>query len=146
MNTLRGHWQLIVITGLVFLLWKTPVVLPLKILVVFMHELSHGLAAILTGGAVERISLSVQQGGHAVTRGGNSFAILSAGYLGSLLIGMAFLMIALRTRADRIVLGHVWRGHACGGGPIHPRPFPSGLLFHHRAGHVGGRVLSEPLP
>lgn len=105
MNILRGHWQLIVVTALVFLLWKTPVVLPLKILVVFMHELSHGLAAILTGGTIERISLSILEGGHAITRGGSRFAILSAGYLGSLLIGMALLMIALRTRADRIVLG-----------------------------------------
>jgi len=104
MQILKGHWQLIVITALVFLLWTTPVVLPLKILVVFMHELSHGFAAIVTGGSVERISLSVLQGGHAITRGGNLFFIISAGYLGSLLIGMTLLVIALRTNADRAVL------------------------------------------
>jgi len=104
MQLLKGHWQLIVITGLVFLLWTTPVVLPLKILVVFMHELSHALAAVVTGGSVERISLSVLQGGHAVTRGGNLFFIISAGYLGSLLIGITLLLIALRTNADRAVL------------------------------------------
>ena len=104
MQILKGHWQLITVTGLVFLLWNTPVVLPLKLLVVFMHELSHGLAALLTGGTIENISLSVMQGGHAITRGGNSFAILSAGYVGSLLIGMALLVTALRTQADRAVL------------------------------------------
>ncbi len=105
MQVLRGHWQLILITVLVFAFWNTPVVLPLKILVVFLHELSHGLAAILTSGAVEDISLSVQQGGHAITRGGNAFFILTAGYLGSLLLGMGLLIVALRTRADRAVLG-----------------------------------------
>ena len=105
MQILKGHWQLIAVTGLVFLLWNTPVVLPLKLLVVFMHELSHGLAAVLTGGTIENISLSVQQGGHAITRGGNGFVILSSGYVGSLLIGTALLVIALRTQADRAVLG-----------------------------------------
>ena len=105
MQILKGHWQLITVTGLVFLLWNTPVVLPLKFLVVFMHELAHGLAALLTGGSIENISLSAQQGGHAITRGGNSFVILSAGYVGSLLIGMALLVTALNTQADRAVLG-----------------------------------------
>ncbi len=105
MQSLKGHWQLIAVTAFVFLLWKTPVVLPLKILVVFLHELSHGLAALLTGGAILDISLSIRQGGHAVTRGGNLFAILSAGYVGSLLIGVALLVAALRTHADRVVLG-----------------------------------------
>ncbi|MFT6271318.1 MAG: hypothetical protein ACJA0F_000150, partial [Dinoroseobacter sp.] len=44
MKTLKGHWQLILITIAVFALWSTPLALPLKILVVFLHELSHGLA------------------------------------------------------------------------------------------------------
>ncbi len=105
MQRLKGHWQLILVTALVFALWSTPVVLPLKILVVFLHELSHGLAAVLTGGTIVDISLSARQGGHAVTRGGNVFVILSAGYVGSLLIGVALLVAALRTDADRIVMG-----------------------------------------
>jgi hypothetical protein len=105
MKTLKGHWQLILITIAVFALWSTPLALPLKILVVFLHELSHGLAAVLTGGSIEAISLSAQQGGHAITRGGNGFIILSAGYLGSLLLGVMLLLIALRTNADRATLG-----------------------------------------
>lgn len=105
MKTIKGHWQLIAIIGVVFALWSTPVVLPLKILVVFLHELAHGLAAVLTGGEIEAISLSAQQGGHAITRGGNLFAILTAGYLGSLLLGVFLLLIALRTHADRLALG-----------------------------------------
>ena len=109
MGYLKGHWQLLALMALIFALWQTPVVLPLKIFVVFLHELSHGLAAVLTGGQIEELSLSPQQGGHAITRGGNRFLILSAGYLGSLLLGIALLGVALRTRADRLMLG------LCGG-------------------------------
>jgi hypothetical protein len=105
MKHLKGHWQLILITVIVFALWGTPAVFPLKILIVFLHELSHGLAAVLTGGSIEAISLSAQEGGFAVTRGGSRFIILSAGYMGSLLLGVGLLLIALRTDADRLVLG-----------------------------------------
>jgi hypothetical protein len=105
MNYLKSHWQLLLITAVVFGLWQTPVVVPLKILVVFLHELSHAVAAWLTGGSVEQISLSPAQGGFAITRGGNRFAILSAGYLGSLLMGVGLLMLALRSEADRWITG-----------------------------------------
>ncbi len=101
---LKGHWQLLALTALIFALWQTPVVLPLKILIVFFHELSHGLAAVLTGGEIVEISLSPQQGGLTVTRGGSRFVTLSAGYLGSLLVGVGLLLVALRTQADRIVM------------------------------------------
>lgn len=97
----RGHWQLIAITVVIFAVWQTPVVTPLKILIVFFHEVSHALAAWLTGGEVLSISVSPQQGGETVTRGGNLFLISSAGYLGSLLIGLALFLIALRSNADR---------------------------------------------
>ncbi len=104
MSWLRGHWQLMALTALVVALWQTPVVLPLKLLVVFFHESSHALAALLTGGSVESISINPRQGGVTVTRGGNLFALLSAGYLGSLAIGVAILLIALRTHWDRALM------------------------------------------
>ncbi len=102
---IKGHWQLIAIIALVFLFWGTWVVLPLKILVVFLHELSHAIAIVLTGGSVESFSISPQQGGLVIGRGGNRFLSLSAGYLGSLTLGMGLLIIALRTHWDRAVLG-----------------------------------------
>ncbi len=104
MTWLRGHWQLIALTALVFALWQTPVVVPLKILVVFLHELSHGIAAVLTGGSIESLTISADQGGLAITRGGSRFVTLSAGYLGSLMIGLGVLLLALRTRTDRWIL------------------------------------------
>lgn len=77
-----------------WLLWPTPVVYPLKLFVVFLHELSHALAAIGTGGRVESITLDWREGGETWARGGNAFLMLSAGYLGSLLWGLALLAIA----------------------------------------------------
>ncbi len=104
-NLIKGHWQLIAIVVLVFVFWNTFVVLPLKLLIVYLHELSHAIAIILTGGSVESLSVSTRQGGLVIGRGGNRFISLTAGYLGSLLLGMGLLLIALRTNADKAVLG-----------------------------------------
>ena len=79
--------------------------IPLKILVVFFHELAHGLAAVFTGGNIESISISPQQGGLTTTRGGNLFLITSAGYLGSLLIGVLLFLAAHKTKADKMIMG-----------------------------------------
>ncbi|HEX7119079.1 MAG TPA: M50 family metallopeptidase [Longimicrobiales bacterium] len=81
-----------------WLLWDTPVVYPLKVFVVLVHELAHAAAVLATGGTVERIVLTADQAGAAYTRGGNAFVTLSAGYLGSLLFGLVLLGVA-RARA-----------------------------------------------
>ncbi len=77
-----------------WLLWDTIVVYPLKIFVVFLHELSHGLMAIATGGSIESISLDWREGGETLSRGGSAFLTLSAGYLGSLAWGLLLLELA----------------------------------------------------
>ena len=100
-----GHWQLFAITLVVFVFWGSQLVLPLKILVVFLHEFSHALAIIVTGGSVESLSVSPQQGGMVVGRGGSRFISLSAGYLGSLAFGLGLLLAALKTRWDKALLG-----------------------------------------
>ena len=87
----------------IFFLWDTPVVYPVKIFVVFLHELSHGLAALVTGGEIVKIGLFSNEGGVAWTRGGNRFITLSAGYLGSLVFGGAIFLAAARTRADKVL-------------------------------------------
>lgn len=85
----------------VALLWQTPVVAPLKIFVVLLHEISHGAAAVLSGGSIDRIEINANQGGVCYTLGGNRFAILSAGYLGSMLWGGVIMLLAARTRLDQ---------------------------------------------
>ncbi len=77
---------------------------PLEILVVFFHESAHALVTILTGGKVMAMQVTVERGGEVLSAGGSRFLILSAGYLGSLVIGAALLIIATRSRYDRQVL------------------------------------------
>lgn len=97
----RGLWLPVGAALLALLLWDTPVVWPLRIFVVFLHELSHGLAAVATGGSIVRIELSPAEGGLCVTRGGSRFLTLSAGYLGSLAWGVLLLLAGARGRRDR---------------------------------------------
>lgn len=82
----------------VLALWDTMLVYPLKVLVVLMHELSHGLAAVLTGGSIVDIEVNENQGGVCWTRGGSRFIVLSAGYLGSMLMGAGLLVASARTK------------------------------------------------
>ena len=66
--------------------------------------MSHGLAAVLTGGSIESIGLSFDEGGVCRTRGGWPFLILNAGYMGSLLWGALFLVLGeRRTRARSVI-------------------------------------------
>jgi len=90
--------------GALWFLWDTALVYPLKIFVVLLHEVSHALAAVATGGSVSHIVLDPNQGGATYTLGGSPFLTLSAGYLGSL--GWGALMVeaarARRIRADLV--------------------------------------------
>ena len=96
-------WLLVGLVVLVWFLWDSWLIYPLKLLVVFFHELSHGLAALVTGGSIERIEMVAREGGLCVTRGGGRFLILSAGYLGSLFWGGVILMLAARSGLDQAV-------------------------------------------
>lgn len=96
------RWGLPLCAALLALLaWDSVFVWPLRLFVVFLHELSHGLAAVATGGAIVRIELSPAEGGLCVTRGGSRFLVLSAGYLGSLAWGVLILLAGARGRRDR---------------------------------------------
>jgi len=67
--------------------WDTQWVYPLKMFVVLLHELSHGLVAVVTGGYIDKIVLDPAEGGACHCPGGSAFLTLSAGYLGSLVWG-----------------------------------------------------------
>ena len=92
--------------GVIWFLWETPVVYPLKIFVVLLHEMSHALALLATGGRVESITLDPLQGGLTLGMGGSPFLTLSAGYLGSLLWGAAMVSAARSRRLkSELVVG-----------------------------------------
>lgn len=88
----------------IVLFWQTPLLYPLKIFVVLLHESSHALAALATGGSVERIVIDPDQGGYTLVHGGNAFITLSAGYLGSLAWGAAILSTAHWKRAGLVAM------------------------------------------
>jgi hypothetical protein len=91
----------------VLLLWDSPVVYPFRVFVVLLHEVSHGIAAVATGGRIVSIGLTADEGGVCVTRGGSPFLILNAGYLGSLLWGALFLLLGGRRTTARSVVSLV---------------------------------------
>ena len=82
--------------AVLWLLWETWVVTPLKLFVVLLHEISHGMASLATGGTIERIVITADQGGACYCGGGDAFLTLSAGYLGSLLWGALLVLLASR--------------------------------------------------
>ncbi len=81
--------------------WHSPLLYPLRILVVLFHELGHAVTAIATGGEVLEIALGSNEGGHCITRGGFHFLILNGGYLGSLVAGLIILALSRGRRASR---------------------------------------------
>ncbi len=68
-------------------LWETPVIYPIKFFVIILHEISHGIAAVLSGETVGAIKISSLLGGETLTTRGHSFFIAISGYLGSIIFG-----------------------------------------------------------
>lgn len=81
--------QLIVISVsfLCLLFWESPLVYPIKLFIVLLHELNHVIATILTGGTVTSVGFYFDLSGITNTQGGNLIIIALSGYLGSLLLG-----------------------------------------------------------
>lgn len=75
-----------------FVFWDTKFVYPIKLFVVLLHEQCHALAAILTGGSIESMNIGFDLGGTCQASGGNAIVIASAGYLGSLVLGLLFFL------------------------------------------------------
>ncbi|HLP48441.1 MAG TPA: M50 family metallopeptidase [Candidatus Kapabacteria bacterium] len=89
------------------LLWDTLWLYPVKLFVVALHEMSHGLAAILMGGKIDHIQIDSRIGGYccyALPMGAGFLQqsiVAAAGYLGSMLWGAFIFIVASRTRFDR---------------------------------------------
>lgn len=68
---------------------------PITLLVTFLHELGHVIAALLTGGSVLSLNINPNGGGFAITAGGVRGIVLLGGYIGSALLGNFLLYIAV---------------------------------------------------
>jgi hypothetical protein len=93
--------------GLAFIAWNVPaldfLMYPLRLFVTFVHEVGHGLAAILTGGRVFELQVMPNGAGLATTSGGNRAIILAAGYLFAAMFGAGLFFVANTTRYTRAV-------------------------------------------
>ncbi|TWX54550.1 M50 family metallopeptidase [Colwellia hornerae] len=101
----KYHFWLILFTALI--VSQIPIIsIPFKWLESYFHEISHGLAALLTGGSIVQIQLFSNGAGLCTTRGGISFLISFMGYAGAALWGMGIYFIAsMHQRIAQILSG-----------------------------------------
>lgn len=68
------------------------ILLPLRLLTTFIHEGSHALAAVATGGSVRYIAIDLSGSGLTIATGGFGPVIYMAGYVGTTGIGAAAIL------------------------------------------------------
>lgn len=76
-------------------------VYPFQLIVTLIHELSHGLTALLTGGRFVRFTIAPDTSGLSTTMGGWHWLIVPAGYLGAALFGGLLLVLTNRSPGSR---------------------------------------------
>jgi len=88
-------YQLYFLLVAAIIIRQIPIVsIPLNWLESYFHEISHGLAALLTGGEIMRIQLFANGAGLCTTRGGLNFIISFFGYAGATLWGWLLFKLA----------------------------------------------------
>ena len=101
-NTKKQIQELLITVGIAIfsiVFWNTFLIYPIKLFVIILHEMSHALAAFLTGGSIEYITISKELGGATYTTGGNEFIIAFSGYLGSLAFGSVLFFASYNKKA-----------------------------------------------
>lgn len=95
--------QFIIELLLALILTRIPYLsVPFKWLESYFHELSHGLATLLTGGAVSHIQLFPNGAGLCFSQGGWPVAIGFAGYFGAALWGLLIFNLATWRQGIRL--------------------------------------------
>jgi hypothetical protein len=84
--------------------WLGPLAYPLRLLLTIVHELGHGLAALLTGGDFLRFIVFPDGSGVATTAGGWQILIIPAGYLTAAAFGALLIRLGRQPRAGRVAL------------------------------------------
>lgn len=74
--------------------WKTLVAKPIRLIGVFIHEFCHSLACWLTCGTVHRINVFENEGGVTTFQGGCRCLIIPAGYVGTSIVSMIFVILS----------------------------------------------------
>lgn len=95
------------LTLVALLWWIGPLAYPLRLFTTIVHELAHGLAALLSGGDFVAFRIAPDGSGLAYTRGGLRALIIPAGYLGTALIGALLVRLSRHLSAARWTLAAV---------------------------------------
>lgn len=102
---------LLLATLITVVFWFTPyaeyLVYPVRLFVTFIHEGSHVMASLITGGSVQSLTVSPDGSGVVQSLTGSWLSVLitsSAGYLGAVAYGMLLLVLIRRAYSARIVL------------------------------------------
>ncbi len=97
-------WAAVATIALSFVPWAGWITWPLRLMVTYLHEGFHALAALATGGTV--VGIEVVPGGSGLTRtvGGIGMLVSSAGYLGAMLHGTLMLAALRRGVPGRTLL------------------------------------------
>jgi len=105
---LSGSQRFVLFVVLCVVAYYIPVLnIPLLWVEVFFHEISHGIAALLSGGSIVSIHLLFNGSGYCVTQGGNAFLIGFSGYAGSALWGLMIYLVSecLSRKASTYAVG-----------------------------------------
>ncbi len=102
---------LILATLITIALWFIPyadyLVYPIRLFVTFVHEGSHALIAVLTGGAVQSLTIASDGSGAVYSAPSGWFGAMltsSAGYLGTTVFGVLLLLLIRRSVSPHKVL------------------------------------------
>mmetsp|Transcript_38935 Transcript_38935/g.70148 ORF Transcript_38935/g.70148 Transcript_38935/m.70148 type:complete len:277 (-) Transcript_38935:417-1247(-) len=79
---------------IIYFLWNTVVMKPMKLIAVFVHEMGHATACWLTCGSVKAIEVYGNEGGVTKYVGGWRWFIIPAGYVGGSFWGAFFVVLS----------------------------------------------------
>lgn len=132
-NGSQSLWLFIGISLLCLLLWNTPgvslLLKPIGIFVTALHELSHAIATVATGGQVTGLTIVSDGKGHGgltMSSGGLQFIVAQAGYLGTALWGCLFIYLSRFKSIAKAIL--LLMGLLIIGASLF---FMSGTIFQH---------------
>ena len=104
-------WLLLAATAITLVLWFLPygnwIVYPIRLFVTFIHESSHALMAILTGGSVQSLTISADTSGLTYSASSGFISGLltsSAGYIGTTVFGVVMLYLIRKNFSPNKIL------------------------------------------
>ncbi|MFN2411887.1 MAG: M50 family metallopeptidase [Pyrinomonadaceae bacterium] len=103
-------WLLVLATAVTVLLWFLPfaeyLVYPIRLFVTFVHESSHALMSVLTGGSVQSLTIAPDGSGQVYSYNDylSGLLVASAGYLGTTAFGVLMLFLIRRAFSPNKIL------------------------------------------